>query len=237
MKFEEYRRSAEFEKGLTRKRTRRRAMPFWIVSLVMIFVLTVGLHYFTEYADSLERVPVWLWICFAFLLVLFVGAWIAEIVLETKAKERRGHFLDSFYSVGLLLYFRGIDFSLSDWIKGEKIELKISVLAPKGNCNFVKLSAEGREVELDLSPWGGMEVYDAVLAAQYFLIAHLDGYLPFPTSVFSYAVTDLGFAEGERTRSGLIVKDGKFTLFGRLLRGDYRTARKYLVKKHLLEEE
>ena len=235
MTFAEYCETEVFQKEFKRKRLREKNSKYELLFCVLFLLFLTPLILLFELVPEERWGEKWFIALSIFLVVFFLAAAIVEAILSPRSRNRGG-FVNDFLGVGFLLYLREIKVDWKRYLSNGVLD--VNVLLPKTKkcqAGWGEIGSGEDTIRFDFAPWGGVSNIEAAGCVCFALIAYLtsEGALREVITAVRVPVELLDGFSGTKTSGGLnfLVKKGKWTWTGKLMRRDYRRAEKIIQKK------
>ncbi len=232
MKFSDYLQSEAYQKTVSGKRTLKRKNLFDFIIAVVFLLLSIALIIIVEVVPESVTNEKWFIVLVTVVtLACFGVAGGLEFVLYLRSHRSHCNYLDPALGFGILLLVRELPFDMRSLIKEGELDLPVRFEVQRDIVSSVTFG-EREPVVLDLAPWSGVELTSSLAVAALpildFLMNTDVGSLVLRTVCILPSAEDT--VRGMRGKPILLVKKGKWTLYGRMLKGDYRRIIKYSMK-------
>lgn len=235
MTFSEYCETEAFQKELKRKRLREKNSKYGLILGVALLILLTPLMLLFEFVPEERWEEKW-FIALAVILAVFAfAAIIAEGIISPRSRAR-GSFVNDFLGVGFLLRLRESEVDWKRYLSNGVLDVRILLPKTKNlQVDWVEIGSGEDAIRFDFAPWGGVSNLEALGFVCFALIAYLTSEAA-SCEVITAVRVPVDFLDGfsgTKTSGGLnfLVKKGKWTWTGKLMRHDYRRAEKIIQKR------
>ncbi len=232
MNFQEYLQTDEYKKVASKKRISQKKNLIDLCFALFFLLLAVALFIVIKAVpDSVKHEKWFLVTVITVTIVCFVAASVIEIVFFVRGKSSWCNFLDPHLGAGILLLLRENPVEIKHFVKDGELVVPVCYHVGKNTVQSVDFG-EKDPATLDLSPWNGVEHSDSIGVAA---LPVLDFLLN--SDIYSLAITSVCIlpsasdeSEREAGKPIFLVKKGRWTITGRMLRGDCKRSLKLLKK-------
>ena len=235
MTFAEYCETEAFQKELKRKRLREKNSKYELLFCILFLIFLIPFIILFECVPEERWGEKWFIALAVILVVFFLAAIIAEGIISPRSRNRAG-FVNDFPGVGFLLYLRESKVDWKHYLSNGVLD--VHILLPKTKnlqVDWMEIGSGEDAIRVDFAPWGGVSNVEAVGFVCFALITYLSSEEA-AREVITAVRVPVDFSDafsGTKTSGGLnfLVKKGRWTWTGKLLRRDYRRAEKIIQKK------
>lgn len=232
MKFEEYLQTEEYwnvrSKGRASKQKNR---VDFIIALAFLGLALLALLVINVVPDSVKGESWFLSTVISVTLACYVGAGVLELVFFLRGHRSRANFLDPEVGAGVLFQLRELPFELKSGIQNSNLTVPVCYRVDGGIVKSISYGKNG-EIDLDLSPWNGAEFSGVIGFAALPVLDFLMNEDLYSLSLVSVGILPSA-SDGTVRSEGkpiALVKKGRWTFTGKLLRGDYKRCVKFAQK-------